>query len=292
MSLSQVSLSPIRFASHVGLAFASTACMCGSFKVWQHSTMSIVGFTPRWLDLDDSGNLQYVEASEDPPWQTPDKDPKKGYSIMLTKVMMFHRDFLHYCSCGANAIRRSVHRIVDLYGNCADIGVNALAALWLETRWDGQKKMGSGVALFVKPLHQLGNFGKGETALHAQSNEQEIRSKCLDAFQKTFEDMKSRGSTDAREMFPTQTTVVSSFQMPGSTVTKLRTVPYTGHRLHLHVDCVEDNETGALRAFNHNGEVAPLPEACKWEPEPAQASARPTMKFKWSTAAHSSAGGG
>ena len=203
---------------------------------------------------------------------------------MLTKVMMLHRDFLHYYSCGTNAVRRIVHRAVDVYRNCEDIGVNALAALWIGKRWNNHTKMiGNGAALFVKPLHQLGDFGKGETALHARSKHQEIRSECLRAFKRTFEDMQGSGSTDALEIFPTQTTIVTSFQMPGSSVANLRAVPYTGHRLRLHVDCVKDNETGALHAFDHKGEVAPLPEACKWESGPAQSSAHQRVSFQWST---------
>ena len=229
---------------------------------------------------------------------------------MLTKVMMVHRDLLYQYSCGGNELRHTVHRMVDLYRNCEDIGFNALTALSKKKN----KAIGSGPVLFVKPLHQLGDFGKSGTALHSRSKHQQVRSNCLNQFDESFRAVTGGAAASA---FPVQDTVVEtrlleedgggaaatgaaqgkavfrsqmSFNYanpiiaaaaanpapPGAArkirkrTVELRPAPYAGHRTRLHVDCIVDPSTGdTLRAVDRDGDVTPLPEACKWtKPEP------------------------
>jgi hypothetical protein len=239
------------------------------FEVWKKSRMSIVGFAPRWIGNDKEGNLKYLEESEDPPWHTPEAPPKEGYAMMLTKVMMIHRDFLHHYSCGSSKLRKKVHRMVDLYRNCEDVGFNALVAL------STNKKIGSGPALFVTPLHQLGDFGKSGTALHARSKHQAVRSTCLNMFKESFDEITSSKAS----AFPMQTTFIESTRVPGSKVVELREKPYQGHRKRLHVDCVVDPDTGVLRAVGRDGEISPIPEACAWGKEPVEFL--DSLSFKW-----------
>ena len=280
------------------------------FEAWKKSPSSIVGFAPRWIGSNSQGNLKYIQASEDPPVQSPDDSPRKGYSLMLTKVMMVHRDLLYQYSCGGNELRHTVHRMVDLYRNCEDIGFNALTALSKKKN----KAIGSGPVLFVKPLHQLGDFGKSGTALHSRSKHQQVRSNCLNQFDESFRAVTGGAAASA---FPVQDTVVEtrlleedgggaaatgaaqgkavfrsqmSFNYanpiiaaaaanpapPGAArkirkrTVELRPAPYAGHRTRLHVDCIVDPSTGdTLRAVDRDGDVTPLPEACKWtKPEP------------------------
>ena len=234
--------------------------------------MSIVGFAPRWIGLNSDGDLKYLETSEDPPWQTPDATPKEGYSIMLTKVMMVHRDLLHQYTCGTNKLRHKVHRMVDLYRNCEDVGFNALTAL------SRKKVIGTGPSLFVKPLHQLGDFGKSGTALHARSKHQQVRSNCLNLFQKEFHSV-ARNTKDSA--FPIQDTVIETQVNPAKKSVELRKMPYAGHKTRLHVDCIIDEHTGELKGVGRDGDVTPLPEACKWSaPEPGLLE---SYSFSWAS---------
>lgn len=203
----------------------------------------------------------YLYSSEDPPLKAKKGvSPKEGYAIMLTKIMMIHRDFLHYYSCGSNEVRRSVHRMVDLYRNCEDIGINALANLMTRAKKE------SGAALFVKPLHTLGDFGKSGTALHARSKHQQVRSQCLNLFQEAFSGSIKKGNSAVSEIFPLQTEVIESriLYTENPNTVELHSVSYSGHRTRLHVDCTAENGTGPLHAFGAQGEIYPLPDACKW----------------------------
>ena len=188
--------------------------------VWRLNRHNLVGVSARWVDNEEqrspenaapgmmrggSGEklkaFNYRYQSEDGP------DFHEGYSLILTRAMVMHRDYLHLYSCGgkskalgveeaefapAEPLRRLILETVDRNFNCEDIGMNFIvnAALTARARTAAKIKRTKpeyviapterAAPLFVKPLHMIGDFGKmGTSGLHLKKTHLSTRSKCL-----------------------------------------------------------------------------------------------------------------
>eukprot|EP00636_Phaeomonas_parva_P011606 CAMPEP_0118867092 /NCGR_PEP_ID=MMETSP1163-20130328/10799_1 /TAXON_ID=124430 /ORGANISM="Phaeomonas parva, Strain CCMP2877" /LENGTH=390 /DNA_ID=CAMNT_0006801469 /DNA_START=77 /DNA_END=1247 /DNA_ORIENTATION=+ len=109
------------------------------YVAWQHNQYNLVGFFPRWVDEEKDGRMVYNPASTDPaPDAAPGAQPREGYALMLTKIMMMRRGYLRLYSCGNHPgeseqdppppslvkLTASFHAIVDQSKNCEDVGMN------------------------------------------------------------------------------------------------------------------------------------------------------------------------
>ena len=215
------------------------------FHVWRMNRRAIVGVSPRWLRPNSMKprEMEYSYHSEDPPYIDGEPDlnspPSDGYSLMLTKAMMIHRDYLRLYSCGGKSLslkdmkcgpeftrmRRKIHRIVDAHFNCEDIGMNFVVAAAL-------KGTNTSAPLFVKPLHRIGDFGKDQSGLHLRQSHVDLRAACLKQFKKEFLRVVGRG------LLPRKVMINSAFNKDLSEAV-LTQVVYHGNRLRMHQDCNE-----------------------------------------------------
>jgi alpha-1,4-N-acetylglucosaminyltransferase EXTL2 len=216
------------------------------YYTWMENRDQIVGVSPRWVDDKiDPSTLKYLYYSEDPPYRSdgsPDMSsaPRKGYSIMLTKAMMIHRDYLRLYTCGGNgiankklkvgrkfeAMRSTILDFVDKNFNCEDIGMNFVVAAALE-------HLHLPAPLYMEPVHVVGDFGKISakhgTGLHQRQSHTSSRNTCLRLFNTEFK--RVIGSN-----LPVQTREVRV-----TAQSKLGNFVYQGHRNRKHLDCI--NET-------------------------------------------------
>ena len=141
--------------------------------------------------------------------------------------------------------------MVDLYRNCEDIGINALANLMT------RRKRRAGSAL-RKPLHTLiwekwNGFACTVEASASPFTMPEFISRGLQWRIK-------KGNSAVSEIFPLQTEVIESriLYTENPNTVELHSVSASGHRTRLHVDCTAENGTGPLHAFGAQGEIYPL----------------------------------
>jgi len=249
------------------------------YVAWEGSgKRQIVGAAPRWIKFSkgspEGGEPEYLFQSEDPPYKGGKADPKAkpraGYSLMLTKAMMIHRDYLRLYTCGGRAgfdpevhvpkaftaMRQAILETVDEKFNCEDIGMNFVVAAALYKRQkarNADKSQGSrgggdggdgeaAPALFVPPMHPIGDFGKmGKSGLHLRQSHANVRDQCLKKFNAEFR--RVTGTS-----LPTQTRVArpKPFKGGGSSgalaAVHLVLGQYRGHRQRAHVDCAAVGE--------------------------------------------------
>lgn len=86
-----------------------------AFEVWKGRQHSLVGVFPRYHGYDVQ-NGTYIYDSKSP-------DRPRQYSIMLTKFMFMHAEYLYAYTC---LMPTSVHQYVDSKVNCEDIAMNFL----------------------------------------------------------------------------------------------------------------------------------------------------------------------
>lgn len=87
-----------------------------AFRVWQSNPDRLIGFFARSHDLDLSIK-EWIYTVH------PDK-----YSIVLTKFMIFKREYLFLYSCGGEASMFRMRNIVDRERNCEDVLMNFVVA--------------------------------------------------------------------------------------------------------------------------------------------------------------------
>ena len=161
------------------------------YAVWSKYPRNIVGFFPRWLDVGKGGSFVY---NPDP--FASDELGYKGYSLMLTKVMMFHNDLLFNYSCS-----RDMHPFLDMvdeYMNCEDIFMNGAAAL------SPRDLIGGTPALYVEPIHRIGDFGvenPSKGGLFTRQGHMGIRSTCCNKLNTVYKSIVGAS-------WPVQTKVV------------------------------------------------------------------------------------
>jgi hypothetical protein len=172
----------------------------------------------------------------------PNKQPHKGYSLILTKALMVHRDILRLYTCGGEStdlririsskfdeMRSAIHRIVDASLNCEDIGLNFVANAALYS-------LGKAAPLYVQSLHKMGDFGKvqyGKGGLHQRKSHMGGRDQCLNQINREF-------ARVAKANLPLQKQFVAASRVDDST-TLLKMERYRDHRERLHEDCTSWN---------------------------------------------------
>ena len=219
------------------------------YQVWKHHKFQIVGFSPRWVKEDvharESNDLSYLPYSEDPPYKNGSPDltspHREGYSIMLTKTMMIHRDYLRLYTCGGKGIVDGrvevsekfesmglrIIEFVDKNFNCEDIGMNFVVNAALGVT-------GGPAPLYVDSLHMIGDFGKQPgLGLHLRQSHTKARDACLREFNREF-------ATVIGYNLPRQTSAVRVEKDESDEMhSVLSLTPYSGHRIRRHVDCHE-----------------------------------------------------
>ena len=222
--------------------------MHNMFAAWKENKQNLVGASPRWVDGGSSEpgsggrasaphNLAYLTQSEASP------DKYEGYSLMLTRTMMMHRDYLHLYTCGGSStelglqvashfdqLRSLILSIVAAEFNCEDIGMNFVVNA---ARSSANPPGADAAPLFVRPLHRIGDFGKmGDTGLHQKKSHTTARTDCLNQMNRAF--WQATGQS-----LPVQTRVIDA--MPSSlnsTSTALMQRRYSGLSVRLHDDCM------------------------------------------------------
>jgi alpha-1,4-N-acetylglucosaminyltransferase EXTL2 len=215
------------------------------FEAWKHNPRNVVGFMPRWVDgvknrrANSTHNLLYRSQSEDPEMGSfPKKRPHKGYSLILTKALMVHRDYMRLYTCGGESedlrisisskfdeMRSTIHRIVDSSLNCEDIGLNFVANAALYS-------LGKAAPLYVQPLHIMGDFGKvqfGKGGLHQRKSHMGGRDQCLNQINREFAQI-------SKTNLPIQKKFIAASHVDELT-TLLTMTRYHDHRKRLHNDC-------------------------------------------------------
>jgi hypothetical protein len=167
------------------------------FHVWRYNQYNIVGFSPRWVKRKtgiqkyDIDSMVYLEGSEAPTINNYNNrrasNINRGYTFVLTKAMMLHRDYLRLYTCGGQLLnnkypinriyrkfRDLIHYIVDTSLNCEDIGINFIANLALHP-------YGRSAPLYINPVNFIGDFGKQSKndSLHLRSSHMKLRSDCV-----------------------------------------------------------------------------------------------------------------
>lgn len=152
--------------------------------------------------------------------------------------MMIHRDFLQVYTCGGYAstlrlnlshrfeiLRSTIRNKVTKSLNCEDIGMNFIISALLH-----EEGKDFSAALFLTPVHKLGDFGKvGKNSLHLKRTHEISRSECLNTFNEIF---KSKTGQN----LPLSTELVKSTIIDAKT-TQLQYEQYYGHRNRIHEDC-------------------------------------------------------
>eukprot|EP00271_Cylindrocystis_brebissonii_P009206 TRINITY_DN23893_c0_g1_i1.p1 TRINITY_DN23893_c0_g1~~TRINITY_DN23893_c0_g1_i1.p1 ORF type:complete len:919 (-),score=79.21 TRINITY_DN23893_c0_g1_i1:91-2847(-) len=145
-----------------------------ALQVWQENQHRIVGFFPRaHLYSLPTQSWQYLKL--------PDR-----YSIMLTKLMLLHTNYLYHYTCNTPP---GVKEFVDKGMNCEDIAMNFLVA----------SQTGAGPLLVEGTPRDWGDTRNSEedlsaVGLSAREGHRKDRGLCLAAFQKLWGGMELRYS--------------------------------------------------------------------------------------------------
>mmetsp|Transcript_49477 Transcript_49477/g.140182 ORF Transcript_49477/g.140182 Transcript_49477/m.140182 type:complete len:1156 (+) Transcript_49477:108-3575(+) len=217
------------------------------FLAWKENKRNLVGVSPRWVDAQATPafasratapqDLVYGYRSEDDT-----ANPHEGYSLMLTRAMMMHRDYLRLYTCGGTSeglnltvsnrfdqLRSLILSIVEAEFNCEDIGMNFIVNAAMDTALShGQQA----APLFVRPLHKIGDFGKmGHTGLHQKKSHVATRSDCVNQMNRALWRVTGRN-------LPVQTKLVDTVaNRQNKSLAALSVRQYYGLTSRLHKDC-------------------------------------------------------
>jgi len=236
------------------------------FIAWQARKRNLVGVSPRWVEAltkstsDPAGQwqLNYKYQSEDP------LNPHGGYSLMLTRTIMMHRDYLRLYTCGGTSkgmnltvpktfdqLRYVMLSIVASEFNCEDIGINFIANAALDS---AHSTDGHAAPLFVQPMHRIGDFGKmGSTGLHQKKTHLTTRTDCLNQMNGAFWGVTGRN-------LPNQTKMVVAQAHGHRNSVDLAVRNYSPLLTRLHDDCLAIMASGAIGSVGE--------DACSWQLPP------------------------
>jgi alpha-1,4-N-acetylglucosaminyltransferase EXTL2 len=252
------------------------------FVAWKQNKRNLVGVSPRWVDVSatDSSwaggssatprvstaphDLIYLYQSEDSP------NPHRGYSLMLTRAMMMHRDYMRLYTCGGESeglglevprkfdqLRSLILETVETESNCEDIGMNFIVNAAMDSANASER---TAAPLFVQPLHKIGDFGKmGDTGLHQKKSHVATRTTCLNQMNRAFWQATGRN-------LPFQTKIVDAIvNRTDGRFTDLVSRQYPGLTTRLHHDCLAiagEGEGGDEGNGDGEGEGG---GACSWQ---------------------------
>ena len=232
------------------------------FLAWKQNKRNLVGVSPRWVDAQTPPvfvnratalqDLVYGYRSEDT------TNPHEGYSLMLTRAMMMHRDYLRLYTCGGTSegldltvssrfdqLRSLILSVVEAEFNCEDIGMNFIVNAAMDSVLSEREQA---APLFVRPLHKIGDFGKmGHTGLHQKKSHVSTRSDCVNQMNRALWRVTGRN-------LPVQTKLVDAVaNHQNKSLAALAVRPYYALTTRLHKDCfsIMDDGTGD--------------EACSWQ---------------------------
>ena len=212
-------------------------------ETWKKYPRQVNGFAPRFWDYVEINRptgaetfLRYVYHTGDPILESPKGGYKgvlmtdiqhTGYGLILTKVMMIHRTYLHdyVCRSGDEERRREhILAIVDRNMNCEDIAMNLVVAMALDDEPS---------AMFVYPLEPVVDYGRLRGGgISDLKSHQSVRTKCLNAVNDVY-----KRATSGRSL-PVQHKLVRTAWNRKKNMVLMWEDALVGRPRRVHVDCL------------------------------------------------------